>query len=234
MKHTAFIFARGGSKGVKGKNLRDLEGKSLLQRAIETALEAPEIERVIVSTDSEEIAEKSLFHGAEVPFMRPKHLATDESPELLSWKHALEQLMQIEGAMPERLVSIPTTAPLRIAEDISGCIRVFEETNADLTIVTSQAGHNPYFNMVEVNGQQSIQVPMLASHPATRRQDSPLVHDITTVTYVAKSSYVLACKNLFQGKVQHFEVPTERAIDIDSELDLQIAGFLLRNRQRES
>ena len=85
----AFIFARGGSKGLPGKNIRNFCGKPLIAWSIEQALSVESIKGVIVSTDSQEIAEVSRNFGAEVPFMRPNHLAQDESPEILSWKHAL-------------------------------------------------------------------------------------------------------------------------------------------------
>lgn len=231
MGYTAFVFARGGSKGVPGKNLREIAGKSLLQRAIQAAQETPEIERIIVSTDSEEIALEAKKYGAEVPFIRPAELATDESPELLSWRHALLELEKLEGEIPEAMVSVPTTAPLRVPEDISGCIRVFQATGADLALITSRAGHNPYFNMVEVSEDRPLKVPMLSTSAAVRRQDAPVVHEITTVAYVAKSKYVLNCESLFEGRVHQFEIPSERAIDVDTELDLKIASILLGERE---
>jgi N-acylneuraminate cytidylyltransferase len=231
MKYTAFVFARGGSKGVPGKNLREINGKSLLQRAIHAAQDTPEIERVIVSTDSEEIALEAKKSGAEVPFIRPAELATDESPELLSWRHALLELERLEGEIPTALVSVPTTAPLRLPEDISGCIRVFQATEADLALITSIAGHNPYFNMVELGEDEPLKVPMLSANASARRQDAPVVHEITTVAYVARSQYVLNCESLFDGKVHQFESPSERAIDVDTELDLKIASILLGERE---
>lgn len=217
-----------------GKNLRELGGKSLIQRAIETAQATPEIGRLIVSTDSESIAREAKRLGAEVPFMRPRELATDESPELLSWRHALNELQRLEGAIPQAIVSVPTTAPLRLPEDISGCIRVFESSGADLSLVTSVASHNPYFNMIEVSEPGPIWVPMLRSSASLRRQDAPVVHEITTVAYVARSEYVLSCESLFEGNVHNFEVPRERAIDVDTELDLTIAGILLAERDKRS
>jgi N-acylneuraminate cytidylyltransferase len=234
VRYTAFVFARGGSKGVPGKNLREIAGKSLLQRAIEAAQETPEIERVIVSTDSEEIALEAKKYGAEVPFIRPAELATDESPELLSWRHALLELEKLEGEIPEAMVSIPTTAPLRIPEDISGCIRIFRATGADLTLITARAGHSPYFNMVEVSEDRPLKVPMLSARASVRRQDAPVVHEITTVAYVAKTKYVLNCESLFEGRVHQFEIPSERAIDVDTEFDLKIAGILLGEREKRN
>jgi CMP-N-acetylneuraminic acid synthetase len=234
MKYVAFVFARGGSKGVPGKNLREVAGKTLLQRAIDTALATPEISRVIVSTDSEEIARAAVRHGAEVPFIRPAELATDESPELLSWRHALRELEILEGELPEAMVSVPTTAPLRLPEDVSGCIKVFESKSADLALVTSISSHNPYFNMAVELGDQRLQVPMLSSKEFSRRQDAPVVHGLTTIAYVAKTSYVLGCQSLFEGKVFNHEVDSSRSIDVDTEFDLEIATILLNKREGKS
>jgi N-acylneuraminate cytidylyltransferase len=234
VKYVAFVFARGGSKGVPGKNLREVAGKSLLQRAIETAWATPEITRVIVSTDSDEIAKAAVDHGAEVPFMRPAELATDESPEILSWRHALRELETLEGKAPDAMVSIPTTAPLRIPEDVSGCINVFESKTADLALVTAVSSHNPYFNMVEVTGNQRLQVPMLSRKDISRRQDAPTVHGLTTVAYVAKTEYVFGCQSLFDGSVYNYEVDIARSLDVDTEFDLEIASILLNKREGKS
>jgi N-acylneuraminate cytidylyltransferase len=234
MKYVAFVFARGGSKGVPGKNLREVAGKTLLQRAIEAALATPEISRVIVSTDSDEIAGAAVDHGAEVPFMRPAELATDESPEILSWRHALQQLEALEGEAPEAMVSIPTTSPLRLPEDVSGCIKVFESKSADLALVTSISSHNPYFNMAEVLGDQRLQVPMLSSKESSRRQDAPVVHGLTTIAYVARTKYVLGCQSLFEGIVYNYEVDIARSLDVDTEFDLEIASILLKKREGKS
>jgi CMP-N-acetylneuraminic acid synthetase len=234
VKYVAFVFARGGSKGVPSKNLRKVAGKSLLQRAIETGLATPEITRVIVSTDSDEIAEAAVDHGAEVPFMRPAELATDESPEILSWRHALRELETLEGKAPEAMVSIPTTAPLRVPEDVSGCIKVFESKAADLALVTAVSSHNPYFNMVEVQENQGLQVPMFSRKDIFRRQDAPVVHGLTTVAYVAKTEYVFGCQSLFDGHVYSYEVDISRSLDVDTEFDLEIASILLNKREGKS
>ena len=119
MKIIAFIFARGGSKGLPNKNIKILNGKPLIAWSIEHAKKINRIDRVIVSTDSEEIAKIAREFGAEVPFMRPLELATDESPEWLSWQHGLKYLKSIDGCLPDLMLSIPATAPLRDVEDIN-------------------------------------------------------------------------------------------------------------------
>jgi N-acylneuraminate cytidylyltransferase len=234
MTYTAFVFARGGSKGVLGKNLRKIAGKSLVQRAIEAANNTPEIGRVVVSTDSIEIANESRKFGAETPFMRPSNLATDESPELDSWRHALLELKSLEGVFPKNMVSVPTTAPLRLPEDLSACIRVFEDNQSDIAVVSTLARSNPYFNMLQIDSSKEISIPMLSAGDITRRQDAPRVHELTTVAYVANSEYILKCAGLFEGRVHNYEVDPSRAIDIDTELDLEIAEILLAKRERKS
>ena len=110
MKVTAFIFAYGGSKGLPGKNIRPLGGKPLIAWSIEHTLAVKRIERVIVSTDSEEIAAVAREYGVEVPFIRPAELARDDSPGWLAWRYALTFLMETSGSLPDDMVSVPATA----------------------------------------------------------------------------------------------------------------------------
>jgi CMP-N-acetylneuraminic acid synthetase len=232
--YTAFIFARGGSKGLPGKNLRDLNGKSLLRRAIETCQATPEIGRVLVSTEDKDIAAAAKSLGADVPFVRPSELAQDESPELEAWKHALRTLKDLEGQMPETLVSVPTTAPLREPKDLSKCLELYEKTSADLVITSAVSPHNPYFNMFELSDTGEVLVPMLRTENAFRRQNVPQVNFITPICYVARSSYVLDCQNLFEGKVRTHVVEAERAVDVDTLMDFEYAEYLIQRQDRRN
>jgi CMP-N-acetylneuraminic acid synthetase len=232
-QYTAFIFARGGSKGLPGKNLRDLNGKSLLRRAIETCEATPEIGRVVVSTEDKDIAAAAKFLGADVPFIRPPELAQDESPELDAWKHALRALQDIEGQMPGTLVSVPTTAPLREPKDLSNCLELYEKSSADLVITSAVSPHNPYFNLFELSDSGEVSVPMLNTQGAFRRQNVPKVHFITPICYVARTDYVLECQKLFEGKVRTHVVETERAVDIDTMIDFEFAEYLLNRADRQ-
>ena len=127
MKAVAFIIPRGGSKGLPGKNIRLLSGKPLIAWSIEHALAVKRIERIIVSTDSEAIAAVAREHGAEVPFIPPAELAHNDSPEWLAWRHALNCLHETTGVLPEVMVAIPTTAPLRLQIDIENCLEEYEK-----------------------------------------------------------------------------------------------------------
>ena len=150
-----FIFARGGSKGVPRKNIRPLAGKPLIAYAIEDGLSCRRIDRVVVSTEDEEIAEISCRYGAEVPFMRPAELAQDDSPEWLAWQHAVRTLQEVDGPDAlELFVCIPATAPLRAVEDVDRCIDALLTGDADLALTVVEAAHNPCYSMVTLDEQQ--------------------------------------------------------------------------------
>jgi CMP-N-acetylneuraminic acid synthetase len=227
MKAIAFIFARGGSKGLPGKNIRPLAGKPLIAWSIEQARAVKRIERVIVSTDSHEIAEVARAYGAEVPFMRPPELARDDSPEWLAWRHALNFVRDTSGALPEVMVSVPATAPLRQPIDIDNCLDNFALGGADMVITVTDANRSPYFNMVKDNPDGTVSLVIPPAGAITRRQDAPVVYDMATVAYVIKPEFVMTHQATFEGRVRAVHVPSERAIDIDTLLDFRIAECLL-------
>ena len=232
MKAVAFIFARAGSKGLPGKNTRLLGGKPLIAWSIERALQVDRISRVIVSTDSDEIASISRQFGAEVPFIRPPELATDDSPEWLSWRHGLEFLRNTTGEVPEVMVSVPTVAPLGKAIDIENCLIEYEKGLSDIVITVTKAHRNPHFNMVRTNPDGSYGLVNTIGSGITRRQDVPAVYDMTTICYVANSEFVMTHESIFEGRVGAVHVPIERAIDIDTLLDFQVAEYLLNLEER--
>lgn len=227
MNAVAFIFARGGSKGLPGKNIRPLAGKPLIAWAIEHAKAVARIRRVIVSTDSEEIAAVAREYGAEVPFLRPVELAKDDSPEWLAWRHALAYLKDTEGVLPEAMVSVPTTAPLRLPKDIENCLDEFAKGDADMVVTVSDAHRNPWFNMVKANLDGSVGLVIPPTGSVTRRQDAPPVFDMATVAYVADPAFVFAHQTIFAGRVRAVNVPVKRSIDIDTLLDFELAEFLM-------
>lgn len=230
MKAIAFIFARGGSKGLPGKNIRLLGGKPLIAWSIEHALAVKRIERVIVSTDSVQIAGVAREWGAEAPFMRPAELARDDSPEWLAWRHALTYLRDTDGVLPEVMVSVPTTAPMRFPVDIENCLDEYEKGDVDMVITVTDAHRSPYFNMVKTQADGSVGLVIPPQSAVTRRQDAPTVYDMATVAYVIRPLFVLDHSAMFEGRVRAVHVPVERAIDIDILLDFQIAELMLNLR----
>jgi len=234
MKATALIFARGGSKGLPKKNIRPLCGKPLIAWSIEHALAVKRIERVIVSTDSEEIVAVAREYGAEMPFIRPAELARDDSPEWLAWRHALGYLLETDGVLPQVMVSVPATAPLRLPLDIENCLDEYEKGDADMIVTVTDAHRSPYFNMVKCNVDGTVGLVIPPQSAIARRQDAPKVFDMATVAYVVSPDFVMTHNAPFEGRVRAVHVPAERAIDIDTLLDFQIAECLLNSREGRS
>ena len=223
MKIVAFIFARGGSKGLPGKNLRVLNGHPLIAWSIRVAKEVDRIDRVIVSTDDDEIADTSLRYGAEVPFIRPSDLAEDESPEWLAWQHALKYLVKEEDYIPDIMISLPATSPLRSKEDVDDCIDLYLSGSVDGVITVSEANRNPFFNMVYRDEDGFSDLVCKSEEAIHRRQDAPVVYDMTTVCYVLSPTFVLNNSSLLSGTLKSLVIPKERSIDIDDSLDFKIA-----------
>jgi len=233
MKAIAFIFARGGSKRLPGKNIRMLSGKPLIAWSIEHVLAVKRIERVIVSTDSKEVADVAREYGAEVPFIRPAELARDDTPEWLAWRHALNYLSETTGALPGVMVSVPATAPLRLPIDIENCLDEYEKGDSDVVITVTDAHRSPYFNMVKINADGTVGLVIPPKLGIVRRQDVPVVYDITTVCYIANPEFVMTHNAIFEGRIKAVQIPVERAIDIDTLLDFQIAESLLNIREQK-
>jgi N,N'-diacetyl-8-epilegionaminate cytidylyltransferase len=229
-----FVFARGGSKGIPRKNLRLLAGRPLLAHAIEAASASRWIRDVLVSTDDEEIARVAERYGARVPFLRPSELASDDCPELRAWQHAIHTVNQ-DPRLPavDVFVSVPTTAPLRSAADVDACIDEFMAFAPDVVVSVSPAHRSPCFNMVTV-GPDGLARLVIPGGGVARRQDAPAVFDMTTVAYVARPEFVLATESLFSGRMRAVVVPRERALDVDTEFDIELAEWLLSRQQGQS
>lgn len=231
----AFIFARGGSKGLPGKNVRILGDKPMIAWSIEQARATERIKRVIVSTDCQKIAEVARQYGAEVPFIRPKGLALDDSPEWLAWQHALSYFKKMEGVLPEVMISIPTTAPLRSVIDLNNCLDEYEKKgDVDVVVTVTDAARSPYFNMIKKNSDGTVSLVIAPSSSVIRRQDAPSVYDMTTVAYVLRPEFVMTHQSIFDGKVCAVHVPRERAIDVDNMIDFKMAEFYLSQVGNES
>jgi N-acylneuraminate cytidylyltransferase len=223
----ALIPARGGSKGVPRKNIRPLAGKPLIAYSIEAARASRLIARVVVSTDDAEIADVARRYGADVPFMRPAELARDDSPEWLTWRHAVLSLAAEGGRPVDAFVCVSPTSPLRAVEDIDACVRALLASDADMVMTVRPSERNPYFNMVVLDAEGYARLVIRPDRPTYRRQDAPPVYDITTVAYAFRPEFVLRSASELEGRVKAVVVPAERAVDIDTELDFSFAEFLL-------
>tara|TARA_R110000764_G_scaffold109055_3_gene195057 strand:+ start:19919 stop:20617 length:699 start_codon:yes stop_codon:yes gene_type:complete len=225
LKTIAFIFARGGSKGLPGKNIKQLNGKPLLQYSIETAKKVLQIQDIFVSTDCEVIAGIATANGVKV-IKRPEELATDTSPEWLSWRHAIEFVTEHYGVF-DRFVSLPATSPLRSDVDVISALEKLDSTGADICISITPASRSPYFNMVKMLPDQSVELVIKSDDMVSRRQDAPDVFDITTVVYASTVCFIQEQSSIFSGKVVATVVPKIRAVDIDDIYDFMFAETIL-------
>ena len=221
------VFARGGSKGIPHKNLALLGGKTLLRRSIEQGLAAG-FSTVFVSTDSQEIAEEARRAGGSVPFLRPSELASDESPEWHSWQHFTSFLSEEYPGKFTHLFVLPTTAPLRAREDLDGVLSLINSGAWDVVVTMTPARRHPRFNMVRQAQEAQVSLYDASSSAVSRRQDVESVYDLTTVAYGAAIDFVVGAKNMWEGRTAGVVVPHERAVDIDTPLDLEFAEFLIR------
>ena len=229
----AFIFARGGSKGLPGKNILSLDGKPLLAYSIDQAKSIKRINRIIVSTDSEEIAKVALKFGAEI-LMRPPNICEDDSPEFLSWKHAVNYLNKESLVTNDAIISIPTTSPLRSPLDLENCLDEFEKYKPDAVVTVTDAHRNPYFNMVEKKHNGEVNLVLDNRGEISRRQDAPIMFDMTTVAYVLDAKFIINHNHLFEGRVRSVHIPIERSIDIDIDLDFKIAELIIDSRKKNA
>ena len=228
MKTWAFIFARGGSKGLPGKNIKPLLGKPLIAYSIELALDMPEIDRVIVSTDDEAIARVSREYGAQVPFERPAELAGDRASEWLAWRHGVEWVEDHWGEF-DRFVSLPATSPCRIRSDVAECLGRLTE-NVDIVVTATQSQHNPHFNMIKEAPSGGFIKFNDTSINVTRRQDVPQAYNMATVAYVCRPSFIRSRDSLWEGRMEAVVIDPANAVDIDTEFDFKMAELIMGDR----
>ena len=218
------IPARGGSKGILRKNLRPVGGKPLVAWTIEAGKGSQWIDRLILSSEDEEIIATAKQFGCEVPFVRPRELAADLTPGIDPVIHAITQLPGFDY-----VVLLQPTSPLRGAEDVDGCIShcLSQKAPACVSVTRLEQGPEVIYRM-EDTGRLS---PLLKSAAqVSRRQDLPAFYRINGAVYVAECRWLLANRSFLTAETIGYEMPAERSVDIDSEADLDYAGFLLAKR----
>lgn len=219
----ATICARGGSKGLSGKNIRPFLGKPLIVHTIEQALACPQVDSVYVSTDDVTIADIARAAGAQVPYMRPVQMAQDNSSKLPVLAHLLSFLGE-QKVLVERLVDLQPTSPLRRTEDISRALAV--NIHAELVVSVGEAQANPYFNLVEEGSDGYIHLSK--GDGTTRRQDAPQVYALNGSIYVWQPTALVraAEHGLWSAKALAYVMPAWQSIDIDTLDDFEYAQWL--------
>lgn len=220
----AIIPARGGSKGLPGKNIRPLAGLPLIVHALRCAQSVQSIAKTIVSTDSQEIADVVRAHGGEVPFLRPAELAQDNTPTLPVLRHALEHMESVNFSRFESVLLLEPTSPGRLPEDIDAAFALLDRNPAaDGVIDCSQPDWNPFYvGVIEKAGFLAPAFPEMDKF--TRRQDVPEFLRINGLVYLWRSDFIRTTQDRWlSGHHVPLLVPEERAISIDTESEFQMA-----------
>jgi CMP-N,N'-diacetyllegionaminic acid synthase len=225
----ALIPARGGSKGVPGKNIREIGGKPMIAWTIEAARRSRYIDRLIISTDDQKIIDVARAYGCEAPFVRPPELATDQADSMSVVRHAI-------ASLPERydfLVLLQVTSPLRTVEDIDRAIEQCQSSAAPACISICEPDKSPYW-MVEMDGVKRITSLFPPDRIPNRRQDAPPVFAMNGAVYVGRMERLAAGEDFMTAGTVGYLMPKERSLDIDTELDLKIANVLLNESRRST
>jgi CMP-N,N'-diacetyllegionaminic acid synthase len=214
------IPARGGSKGIPRKNIKPLAGKPLIAWTIEAALRSQRLDRVVVSTEDEEIADVARRHGADVPFMRPAALAQDATPGVEPALHALSQIPECDA-----LVLLQCTSPLRTSADVDESIALAERLDAPSVVSVTAPRDHPYwmFNLRERGRLEPLMdVPEVAS-----RQDLPPVYAMNGAIYFARAAWLRSTKTFVTRESVGYVMPADRSVDLDTPVDWTLAELML-------
>jgi len=215
------ICARGGSKGVKNKNIRELNGKILAKWG--------KASKIVCSTDSKDIARIANDYGAETPFMRPEELASDNAAKIPVIQHALEFCEKEYNTEYDLVIDLDPTAPLRKINDLDNALAEFHKTQADVLYSVKKKKKNPYFNMVELDDEGNARISKKLESAFVRRQDAPQVYSINGSIYIYDRNHLISVKGLHCENERIYVMDDIAAIDIDREIDFKFIEFLLKS-----
>ena len=223
----ALIPARGGSKGIPGKNIRLLADKPLIAHTIQAALAVPALERVVVSSDDPAIAEIAKQWGAEVPFLRPPELAADDTPGISPVLHALEQLADVS-----QVLLLQPTSPLRSSRDIEGILAFQQKHQCPSVVSVCETGKHPQWSYrLEASGKLS---PFVTPAPASCRQQLEPAYALNGAMYLCERTWLQNHGSFIGPDTLGYPMPPERSVDIDTPLDWLWAETLLHHRGEPS
>lgn len=221
-KILAVIPARGGSKGMPRKNIREIGGRPLLAWTIEEAKKSKYIQRLILSSEDDEIINIAKKYGCDVPFVRPKELATDDAASVDTILHAINECRGYDY-----VVLLQPTSPLRTVEDIDGCIELVLKEKADFSVTVTEPENSPYWMYTLENG--NLKALIEQDNFATRRQDLPKAYALNGAVYVANVEALFEQKTFLTETTKAYIMPYNRSFDIDTEIDFKICEYLLSN-----
>jgi N-acylneuraminate cytidylyltransferase/CMP-N,N'-diacetyllegionaminic acid synthase len=230
MTYLCTICARGGSKGVPNKNIRNIGGKPLIAHSIEQARSTRLFDKIAVSSDSQDILTVAKTWGADLLIVRPADLASDAAAKLPAIRHCVEEVERTTGQKYDVIVDLDATSPLRTPEDIVGAVKLLETRKSANVITGAPARRSPYFNLVELNEKGNVRLSKPLSRAVTRRQDAPPCFDMNASIYVWQREALFKHDGLFLEDTLLYEMPEARSLDIDSQLDFQIVDFLWRQQ----
>lgn len=217
----AIIPARGGSKGVSRKNIKNLAGKPLIAWTIEEVKKSKYIDRLILSSEDKEIISVAGQYGCEVPFTRPLELAKDDTPGIDPVLHAIENLPGYDY-----VVLLQPTSPLRNAEDIDGAIEKSENNNGIAVVSVTESDKSPYW-MYKLDDDDKMLSLMNTKEIPVRRQEAPKVFVLNGAVYVSTTEKLIEERAFIQEKSIGYVMTDERSFDIDSELDFVVCEVML-------
>lgn len=225
MSCLAIIPARSGSKGLKDKNIKLLNGKPLMAYSIEEAIKSKVFEKIIVSTDSQAYAEIAKEYGAEVPFLRPSHLAEDATATNDVIADLLERLSAL-GQVFKYFMILQPTSPLRTSDDIINAVKLMNDKNANAVVSLCEVDHSPLYTGkvpedLRIDG-------FIKKDISSRRQELPQYFRINGAIYLAKADYFMEYCDLYRDRCYAYVMDKKRSIDIDDEFDFKMAEFILK------
>jgi CMP-N-acetylneuraminic acid synthetase len=220
-KAICLIAARGGSKGVPGKNIKILAGKPLIAHSIISIKKSKIFSKIIVSTDDVKIAAIAKKYGAEVPFLRPKNLAKDNSKMDDVIFHAISKLKS-DGIDFDVLVNKDCTAPFIQIKDLEKSVKLIRKTKVDLVVAAYKSHLNPYFNMMELNNKGFLKFSKKSKNQITSRQSAPIVFQLTSFQTINVNQF-LKYKKIYMPKAIPYEIPIETGLMIDTKFEFELA-----------
>jgi N-acylneuraminate cytidylyltransferase len=222
----AIITARGGSKGLPGKNVRPLAGLPLIVHSLRLAAMCPEIARCIVTTDDPNIRDIALAHGGDAPFLRPPELARDDTPTMPVLTHALLEIERLEGRRYESVLLLDPTAPARIPDDVTRAVAMLDADAACQGVIAcSKPTFNPYFVGVVEKG--AYMAPAFEGPELVRRQDAPVFFRINGALYLWRRDFIARGASVRGEPHRILEIPESRAFSIDDLWEFQVAEQLI-------